>query len=122
MSVRREEDESAEKHEFKVVSCYPGDLLKQLYFERQAAEAYKRSLSTINKPNIMSTAIEFVQKQALKLANPDEYALREAGLHDNCGKLTTEGKELRDSFLEKLVLPQMVEVAKQMEADKTKGN
>lgn len=61
---------------------------------------------------IIMDALNFVKKQALKLSDPNEFELREAGLHDDCRNLTSEGRELRDSFLEALVMDKMVETAK----------
>lgn len=69
---------------------------------------------------IMSNAVNFVKKNALRVSNPDEYELREAGLHSDCGELTAEGKDLRDSFLEELVHSKMVETAKAINAEKVK--
>lgn len=62
--------------------------------------------------SFMTNAVDFVKKQALKISSPDEFELREAGLHDNCGDLTTEGRALIDSFLEDLVSAKMIATAR----------
>ena len=46
----------------------------------------------------MST-ISIVKDLALKVSNPAEYARRKAGLHDSCGELTSDGKELIWQYL-----------------------
>jgi hypothetical protein len=70
------------------------------------------------RKTFMSSATEFVKKRALKLNNPDEFELREAGIHDSCGDLTSDGESLRDQFLEELVHAKLVETAKAINAEK----
>jgi hypothetical protein len=70
------------------------------------------------KPTIMSKAITFVKNQALKATNPDEFELREAGLHNDCGELTSEGESLHMELLRDLTREKMVGIAKEMNAEK----
>lgn len=74
--------------------------------------------SLTKKPTIMSKALSFVKNQALKATNPDEYELREAGLHNECGELTIEGESLHMEFLRELTREKMVSVAREMNQEK----
>ena len=55
----------------------------------------------INQNKSMSV-VNFIKDQALKLTNPHEFNLRKAGLHSDCGTLTSDGKEAIWTFIEEL--------------------
>lgn len=77
--------------------------------------------ATINKPIKTSTfmnIIQTVKKLALKTTNPDESALREAGIHDECGNLTEEGMEVLTSVLEAAHTKELVDIANQVIAER----
>ncbi len=82
-------------------------------------------LQTINKPikkGVIMNVIDSVKKLALKTTNPNEYALREAGFHDECGNLTDAGRELLFTYLEAIpeVNAKFVADANALIADKKK--
>ncbi len=77
-----------------------------------------KKLTNKKEKNIMSQALDFVKKQSLKLSNPNEFELREADIHNDCGELTESGIELRDSFLESLVSDKLLETAKAINLEK----
>ena len=52
-----------------------------------------------NLTNKLMSTISIVKDLALKVSNPAEYARRKAGLHDSCGELTSDGKELIWQYL-----------------------
>jgi hypothetical protein len=79
---------------------------------------YGVDLASEPKKGKIMSAVNFVKEQALKLNNPDEYELRKAGLHNDCGELTNEGEELRDQFLEELVKEKLVETARAINEEK----
>lgn len=90
--------------------------------EGRCWNVHEANLKLVNRfiktKGFIMSAVEFVKKQALKTLKPDEYELREAGLHDDCGELTGEGEALRDMFLEELVLDKMIATAKEINADR----
>ena len=58
---------------------------------------YYATSITINKPNkktFMSNIVEFAKNQALKATNPDEFALRTAGLKDQEGNWTADAIQI----------------------------
>jgi hypothetical protein len=66
------------------------------------------------------SAVSTIKKLALKAKNPDEYELREAGLHDEDGDLTDDGDELLDTLVAEFFHDKLVEAAKQINAEKSK--
>lgn len=70
------------------------------------------------KESKMSQAVNFIKTQALKATNPDEYELGQAGLHNDCGELTSEGEALHQEFLRELTKEKMVTTAKELNAEK----
>lgn len=74
--------------------------------------------SAPKKESYMSQAVNFIKNQALKATNPDEYELRQAGLHNDCGELTAEGEALHQEFLRELTKEKMVATAKELNAEK----
>lgn len=75
---------------------------------------------TTPKKGFIMKAVDTIKKLALQVNNNDEFQLREAGLHDSDGDLTEDGKELMEMYLEKLVLAELVQAAKDINAAKEK--
>lgn len=71
------------------------------------------SAQLVKRPKgIITMVSEFIKDQALKVSNPDEYVLRQAGLHDASGDLTQEGKDAVMHFAAKFFEPNLVQLAK----------
>lgn len=91
-------------------------------FEFADGYAKQRHKNTnINNPIKTSTFMNIMQtvkKLALKTTNPDESALREAGIHDECGNLTGEGLEVLTSVLEAAHTKELVDIANQVIAER----
>jgi hypothetical protein len=80
---------------------------------------FQSGTKSINQSkSIMSNAINFIKNKALKATNPDEYELREAGLHSDCGELTSEGEALHQEFLRELTREKLVATAKELNEEK----
>jgi hypothetical protein len=92
--------------------------LRGTQIERIVIDEWAINKPLTKKPTIMSKAITFVKNQALKATNPDEFQLREAGLHDSCGELTSEGESLHMELLRELTREKMVGIAKEMNTEK----
>jgi len=63
-------------------------------------QASAPAVVTITQPNNKTmNVIKTVKDMALKVSNPAEFFRRKAGLHDLCGELTSDGKELVWQYL-----------------------
>jgi len=63
----------------------------------QLEENY-RLFNKLNKKTFMTNIVEFAKNQALKATNPDEFALRTAGLKDQEGNWTAEARKIVIDF------------------------
>lgn len=68
---------------------------------REDVKQHAEPILEINQNKSMSV-VNFIKDQALKLTNPHEFNLRRAGLHSDCGTLTSDGKEAIWTFIEEL--------------------
>lgn len=84
--------------------------------------AEEKSLKTTTNSNNSMSIVSTVKKLALKATNPDEAALREACIHDDCGELTNEGILVLRGLMEADYKEKLVEVAKQIIAEQEKKN
>ena len=85
---------------------------------------YKKT-QDLNNPltsnNTMETpTLSLIKKIALKVTNPDEAMLREAGFHDECGTLTNSGKEVLVHILREKFHAELVELAKSVITENNK--
>ncbi len=81
----------------------------------------KQFIKELKEKGVIMSAVDTVKKLALKATNPEEYELREAGLHDSDGEITEEGWQLAKHYLVETVKEKLVKAAKEInEAKKEK--
>jgi hypothetical protein len=69
------------------------------------------------KKGIIMSAVSTIKNAALKVKDPGEYELRKAELHDSCGDLTSEGKNVLWQILDEKFKTELVDAAKAINAE-----